>query len=111
MNTLCFLTFDPNNRIKDAVVGFFIGIILIIVSLVFTFAVEKFAVKKWLVTGRAKRACVPDVDCASINRNLNCRVIHTKGRMTTDESAKDTDLNFSPDIKAVVLKRTVEILH
>ena len=84
-------------RIKDAAIGFLVGIILFFGSFFFAFAIEKFAVQKWLVTGRAKRACVANVDSSSVNANLNRRVIHTTGRMSAEDSAKDTELNFIPD--------------
>ena len=58
-----------------------------------------------------KRACVPNVDSSSINANLNGRVVHITGKIALDETARDPELNFIPDSKAVVLKRTVEILH
>ena len=51
------------------------------------------------------------MDSSSINANLNGRVVHITGKIALDETARDPELNFIPDSKAVVLKRTVEILH
>jgi hypothetical protein len=98
-------------RIKDAAIGFLVGIVLFFGSFFFAFAIERFAVQKWLITGRAQKACVPNVSSSAVNSNLNRRVIHTTGKLSAEDSAKDSELNFSPDQKAVVLRRNVEILH
>jgi hypothetical protein len=38
-------------------------------------------------------------------------VVHISGEMKTDEIAKDTELNFTPDQRCLILRRNVEIYH
>jgi hypothetical protein len=97
--------------VKEAIVGFIIGIILFFFSFAFSFATEKFVVTRWLVSRRAKRACVCDVSPISVNRNLNCRMIHMTGEMKAAESARDDLVGYSSKDTAVVLKRTVEVFQ
>ena len=99
------------SRIQSSLFGFVIGIFLLIFSVLFSFAVERFAVKFSFVIGRALRACVPNVTSERINKNLNCRMIHISGQMSVEVSASDDEVSYTPNRSAVVLKRRVEILQ
>ena len=101
------------SRMGDAIIGVFVGIVLLILSIGLTFATEQFAVKLELILGRAQRACVSNAPSASINANLDCRMVHMQGDMTIQKAkdAQDGDFGHAPNERAVVLKRTVESLQ
>jgi hypothetical protein len=99
------------DRVTDAIVGFIIGIVLFFFSFAFSFAIEKFVVTRWLVSRRAKRACVCDISPISVNRNLNCRMVHMTGDMQAVDPIRDDLVGFSSKETAVVLKRTVEVFQ
>jgi hypothetical protein len=80
-------------------------------SVMFTFGIERFAVKFCFVLGRAKRACVPNVSSERINKNLNRRMVHITGQMSAESGATDDEIGYRPNCTPIVLKRTVEVLH
>jgi hypothetical protein len=51
------------------------------------------------------------VDSDSVNKKLNCRLIHISDKMTADETLTDKELNFTSTRKSVILRRNVEILQ
>jgi hypothetical protein len=102
---------DWSTQIQKSLFGFIVGIFLLIFSVLFSFGIERFAVKFSFVIGRAKRACVPNVTSERINKNLNCRMIHVTGPMSVEASASDDELGYTPSRSAVVLKRRVELLQ
>ena len=91
----------------------FLGIFFIVFYLLSLFVTEREAMKHCLIASWMKRACVSNVDCSSMNGNVNGRVVHITQtwKITSDETARDPELNFILDSKAVVLKGNIEILH
>ena len=101
------------SRMADAIVGVIIGILFVIIAVILTFATEQFAVKLDLILGRAQKACVSNVPSATVNANLDCRMVHMQGetKIPKDKDARDEEFGHFPKEKSVVLTRKVEALQ
>jgi hypothetical protein len=97
-------------RISDALAGFVIGWILVLMSIPFLFLIEAESVFSLAMISRAKRSCIQVMGDRVASTHQNC-MVHVSGRMTAEVGQRDSSLAFAPAEKAIVLKRTVEVLQ
>lgn len=93
-------------RLKDALIGIFVGLLLIVVSIGVLFWNEGRAVKRYkaLKTGSSTVVSVPADTVSPENEG---RLVHVTGLATTEEILSDPD--FPVSANALVLKRSVEM--
>jgi len=97
------------DRVKDASIGFVIGLVLFFGSFIFLFFVEMETCKAFVLINRARKACRTEIAVNKVQKKYENCMVYVSGYMTTESGQIDDELGLTPADKCVVLKRTVEV--
>ena len=106
------VTKDRNwfDRMKKALVGVLVGLVLLIIAPIALIWGELWYVQQTRFLGRARDSTVANISTDTLRRALNGRLIHTSGSIDTKAGCEDPDTRIK-DERAVRLSRCVEVFQ